>query len=152
MNYWVMVFPCIIYLASVGTYSSPPQADDDPLINTTGTVTGIAYIYEQSTDGVYLESIGVSFLSMALSLTVLLTLMIIIRLVLYSRNMRKAMGPSYGTSRLYRDIITMLIESYALYALAFLTYAVPWALDSYVASTVSKLLGSAQVCGFPPDA
>jgi len=71
--------------------------------------------------------------------------MIVTRLILYNRNMRKALGPSYGTRRLYTDIATMLIESYALYALAFLTYVVPWATYSYVASTVSKLLASAQV-------
>jgi hypothetical protein len=110
-------------------------------------VTGIAYIYEQSTDGFYLESLGISFFSMAFSLTILLTLMIVTRLILHSRDIRKAMGGSNQTNGrgLYTAIVTMLIESYALYALTFVTYAVPWAIDSYVASTVSKLLGSVQV-------
>ena len=32
MNFWVVAFPCLMYLASVGTCSSPPQVDFENLL------------------------------------------------------------------------------------------------------------------------
>jgi len=55
-------------------------------------------------------------LSVAVSLNVLLTLMIVIRLVLYGRNIRAIVGSPPGIGGLYKTIATMLIESSALYA------------------------------------
>jgi len=43
--------------------------------------------------------------------------MIVIRLVLHSRNIRTITGAPVGISGMYRTIITMLIESSALYAM-----------------------------------
>ena len=74
--------------------------------------------------------------------------MIVTRLILHRRNIRKAIGASGGAGGLYTAVVTMLIESYALYAATFLTYVVPWSSNSYVASSVSTLLASVQVCGF----
>jgi len=39
----------------------------------------------------------------------------------------------------------MLIESYTLYAIAFLLYIVPWALGSWIVTIFSSMLGSVQV-------
>ena len=58
------------------------------------------------------------YLSLSLSLNVLLTLMIVIRLVLHSRNIRALMGTPGGITGLYKTIITMLIESCALYTVS----------------------------------
>ena len=62
-------------------------------------------------------SLGIPYLAISVSLNILLTLMIVIRLILYSRNIRAATGFS-GTGGLCRAIITILIESSALYAVS----------------------------------
>lgn len=146
MNHWAMAFPCLVYLASVGTYSGPQQANSTALINITNIATAIMYIYQQTTASALGANFGVSYFSISLSLNVILTLMIVIRLVLHRRNLRKVLGTSDGSSGLYTAIVTMLIESYALYAIAFLLYIVPWALSSAVVVLFSPLIGPAQVC------
>ena len=58
----------------------------------------------------------VVFLSISISLNILLTLMIVIRLILHSKNIHDTMGSPAGVSRLYKTITTVLVESSALYA------------------------------------
>ena len=53
--------------------------------------------------------------------------MLITRLVLHSKNIRRAMGDQGGAIGLYKQIITMLVESGALYAAGFVIVAGPWA-------------------------
>ena len=55
------------------------------------------------------------YFSISLSLNILLTLMIVIRLALHTRKTRNALGIS-GIGGLCKAIITMLVESCALYA------------------------------------
>ena len=45
--------------------------------------------------------------------------MLITRLVLHSKNIRRAMGDQGGAIGLYKQIITMLVESGALYTASF---------------------------------
>ena len=59
---------------------------------------------------------AVPYLSISVSLNVLLTLMIVVRLVLHGRNIRAATGSAVGISGLYKVVSTMLIESCALFA------------------------------------
>ena len=73
--------------------------------------------------------------------------MIVTRLIMHRRNVRKVMGASGGAIGLYTAVVTMLIESYALYAVAFLLYMVPWAIESWVLSIFSSVLGAVQVRG-----
>ena len=40
MNHWAMAFPYLMYLASVGTCSSPPQAGGDTLTDATDASAG----------------------------------------------------------------------------------------------------------------
>jgi len=61
---------------------------------------------------------GFPYLVISVSLNVLLTLMIVIRLALHSRSVRAARGVPAGISGLYKTIITILIECSALYAVA----------------------------------
>ena len=63
----------------------------------------------------YLKNISDSHYSISISLNVLLTLMIVIRLVLHSRKIRTSMGIA-GIGGLCKAIITMLIESSMIYA------------------------------------
>jgi len=106
--------------------------------------TGIAYIY-QGTKVDIDPRFGTSYYTISLSLAVLLTLMIVIKLVVHMRDFRKAIGASHGAGGLYTAIVTILIESYALYAVAFLMYIVPWALESSVTALLAKFLASVQV-------
>ena len=138
-----------MYLASFGTCSSPPHADGDTLTNITDVATGVPYLYQESRaeqNNIALANVGISYFSISLSLNVLLTLMIVARLVLHRRDLRKALGASDSSSGVYTALAAMIIESYALYAVAFLVYIVPWALDSWITPLFSKILPSIQVC------
>ena len=146
MSHWAMAFPCLMYLASIGTCSSLQQANITTLTNNADVATAIMYIYQQTATSTLGEVFGISYFSISLSLNVILTLMIVIRLVLHRRNLQKVLGTSDGSSGLYTAIATMLIESYALYAIAFLLYIVPWALGSMVVTLFSPIIGPAQVC------
>jgi len=61
---------------------------------------------------------GIPYLSISVSLNVLLTLMIIIRLVLHGRNVRAAAGSAAGISELCKEVSTVLVESCALFAVS----------------------------------
>ena len=58
---------------------------------------------------------GLAYFSVSLSLNVLLILMIVIRLILHTKNTRNALGIA-GIGGLCKTVVTMLIESCALYA------------------------------------
>jgi hypothetical protein len=151
MNHWVMAFPYLMYLATVGTCSSPPQADGDTLINTTGVAVGISNVYERlgmNWETARTANFSTSYYSISLALNVTLTSMIIIRVILHRRVLRRALGASDGFSGLYTAIAIMIIESYALYAVALLSYTVAWAINSWVTGIFSRALGAIQVRSF----
>ena len=88
---------------------------------------------------------GDAYYSIALSLNVLLTLMLITRLVLHSKNIRSVMGTQDGASGLYKTIITMLVESGALYAASFVSLVGPWASQSIIKYTTFQIFPAIQV-------
>lgn len=88
---------------------------------------------------------GLPYFSISLSLNVLLTFLIVARLVMHSRNVRAAMGAPSGASGLYRAIVTMLIESCALYAVNSLLFVGPWGAGSHVADIFLPILAEIQV-------
>lgn len=89
---------------------------------------------------------GVPYFSISLAINVILTLMIVIRLVLHSRNIRNAMGTKDGTCGVYKAIITVLVESSALYTVSFLLFVGPWGASSYVEDIFFPPLAKIQVC------
>ena len=96
--------------------------------------------------GMFALSLLVPYLAISVSLNVLLTLMIVIRLVLYSMNIRAATGAS-GIGGLYKTVITMFIESSALYAANSLLVLVR---SNYaVVDIFLPLLAETQVRNFP---
>ena len=121
------------------------------LTNTTDVALGIARIYYGSGMRKYTDTsvnITTSYVSICLSLNILLTLMIVLRLMVHIRRVRSATGASDGSSGLHTTASTvamMLIESYALYASVFLAYIIPYALDSWAATLFTGLIGTAQV-------
>lgn len=113
--------------------------------NATDIVTGVLSLYQRLGRGNLTGVTEIVYFSISLSLNLLLTLMIIVRLVLHSRNIRKAIGASSGAHGLYAAVVTMLVESSALYATTFLLYMVPIATSSYVSYIFSAALGDTQV-------
>ena len=150
MNHRVMAFPYLMYLASIGTCSSPVYSGGDMLTNTTGVVLGIASIYYSSEMRHYTvtnTNITTSYYSISLSLNVLLTLMIVIRLIMHIRNIRNAIGASDGSGGLHTvapTVIMMLIESYALYAGVLLAYIILWAVNSWVVNLLDGAIAVSQ--------
>ena len=113
---------------------------------------GITIIYYQcspSQDSGNWSSFDVPFtvacFSISVALNALLTLLIIVRLILHSRNMRSAMGTTGGASGLYKTIVTMLVESSALYTIGFLLYIGSWGAQSFLVNAFSPLCAETQV-------
>lgn len=89
--------------------------------------------------------LGLAYYSLSVSLNIILTLMIVARLVLHSRSLQNAMGTAPRTIRLYKTIVTMLIESSALYAVVFLLYIGPWGANSNISDFFFPILAETQV-------
>lgn len=129
MNYWVIAFPCLMYLASV--------------------VTGVMFVYYESSQpatGTW-SSIAINFdyphFSISLALNVLLSLMMVTRLVLHSRKIQNTVGVS--AKAMYRTIITILAESSALYAVSYVLFIGPWGARSSVGYIFFPILAETQV-------
>jgi len=91
-----------------------------------------------------------AWLSISLSLNVLLTLMIVVLLILRGRNVRASMGSPDGISGLYKSIATMLIESSALFAVSSVPIVITWATTSPATYVFGSILAETQVRAFLP--
>jgi hypothetical protein len=83
------------------------------LTNITNTAIGIPYIYGLvNSYSVVLNDLGIAYVSLWISPKVILTLMIVTRIVLHSRNFRRAIGASASdtSSGLYTAAVALLIE------------------------------------------
>ena len=98
-----------------------------------------------------LLNLSVPFVSVSVSLNVLLTLMIVVRLVLHGRNIRAATGSPSGISGLYKAISAMLIESCAFYAANSLVLIGLWAAGNDASGTFMSTLAMTQVRPPPTD-
>ena len=153
MNYWAMAFPTLIFFTSFGTC----RVIRKPMVmlsaNATDIAMGIVLIYSQTSrpdsstwgPGTSESNIGITYFSISVSLNVLLTLMIVVRLVLHSRVVRGAMGPLVRPSGLYNAVVSMLIESSALYAVNFLLFIGAWGTKSPAQFTLFPILAQTQV-------
>ena len=115
-------------------------------------MTGIVYTYQCSLPGAGIanpgatQNLGFSYFAVSLALNILLTTMIVTRLILHKRTIRNTMGGSAGVGQLYGAVITILVESSALYAVSFLLFFVPWAARSWVDNAFWPILLEVQVC------
>ena len=87
---------------------------------------------------------AIPYFSISLSLNIILTLMIVIRLILHTRNTRTALGIA-GIGGLCKTIITMLIESCALYAVSSLLVIGPWGAGDRITNFFLFILPETQV-------
>lgn len=110
---------------------------------------GIVLIYQTSQPisiwNSLAANIGVPYFSLSVSLNVLLTLMIVIRLLLHNKRFQDAIGPSERAGGLYKAIITILVESSALYAVNSILFIGPWAVKNRVAGMFLPILAETQV-------
>ena len=127
-------------------FSVIPRSDS----NVTGTVTGMVSLYETPLPQNRLAwtplaaAFNTSYFAVSFSLNLLLTLMIIGRLIMHMRDIQNALGAS-GGGQLYGTIVTILVESSALYAISFLLFFVPFVANSPVYHTFWASLVEVQV-------
>lgn len=89
--------------------------------------SGIAIIYHQAVDPFTNNvAFGIPYFSISFSLNFILTLMIVIRFIRHRKQINDAMGPEVKFDTLYKAIITIIVESSALYAISLLLYVGPW--------------------------
>ena len=106
---------------------------------------GIFFVYQNARSvQVLIVSPTLPYFSISLSLNVLLTLMIIIRLVLHARDTRAVLGRT-GIGGLYKTVITMLAESCGIYALNSLLYIGLLGAGRFIANSFPPILGQTQV-------
>ena len=97
------------------------------LANVTGAVMGILVTYHQAAEPLdNIIDFGTPLFAISLSLNILLTSMIVVRLVRHMRDIQGAIGPLVKPNRLYGVIITILVESCALYVVSFVLFIGPW--------------------------
>jgi len=150
MNRWVIVFPCCVYLCSVGTYPSSLPTVVVLKAHLDDIVTGILaiclpIIKDRGLDEVWPT---LPYLSISLSLNIILTLMIVVRLVLHGKNVRAATGSPGGIGGLYKTIATMLVESSALFAVSSLLVIGSLAAESSLSNLFIPILSQTQVRAF----
>ena len=121
-----------------------------PLADVADAATGVAFVYEASKPdhGEFTSTaaeLAFSYFIISVPLNVLLTLMIVIRLVLCGRNIRRAAGATVGAIKGYKAIVTILVESSALYTVALLLYIGTNTSEIYIRWVFSHIAGWAQV-------
>ena len=113
----------------------------------TDIAMGIMYMY-QSSEPTGSEWSTIPYISISLSLNVILTLMIVTRLILHTRNVRIAVGGT-GSGGLCKTIVTMFIESCTLYAVNSLLALVLVGAGSGALDIFITTLPGTQVRAFP---
>ena len=117
------------------------------------TAMGTTFIYQTSQPNSSVWNtvaidFGLPYFSISVGLNILLTLMIATYLTLHGRNVCLARGAPSGTTGLYKTVITMLVESSALYAVSSLLFIGTWGARSHAADIFLSILGEVQVRGF----
>lgn len=149
---WAIIFPCLLYLATVGMGVVFSQNFDRNLANIPDPAMGIMLVYYQiSQPGCSIwrsttVNVGVPY-SISVSLDILLTFMIIARIITLSRQIRSVMNAPFKISGLYKAIVTILCESSALYAVTFLLWVGTWATNNPAEYFLFPILAQTQVRG-----
>ena len=140
-----------MYLGSLGTCFSPHKLVVALGTNVINTATGVLFLAARLNDASYGSTVykfGLPYILISISLNILLTFMIVTRLVLQIKGIRTAMGIT-GINGLCKAIITVLIESCALYTVSSLLVIGPWAAGYHDVILFLPILCQTQVCDFP---
>ncbi|KAF9465120.1 hypothetical protein BDZ94DRAFT_1296643 [Collybia nuda] len=125
---WVLIFPCIMYLASISMgimtiyQSSRPNSD----LWTTVTV-----------------NFGLPYFSISSALNILLTLMIVVRLSLHYRKFKDTLGRRFLSQ--YKGVITMLVESSAIYAISSILFIGTYGANNTISVLFIPILSQTQI-------
>ena len=115
--------------------------------NAINVAMGTAFIYQNARVSRPVWS-ALPYYSISLSLNILLTLMIVVRLIMHTRNTRTALGIS-GIGGLCKAIVIMLVESCALYAVNSLLVIGPLGAKNVTWSFFMSAIGQVRVRAFP---
>jgi len=88
---------------------------------------------------------GAPYFSVTFALNIVLTTMITARLTIHGRKIRDAMGDAAGTGVLYKATVAIIVESYALFAVAVLLFLGTWAVKSFVQYIFLQILAQMEV-------
>ncbi|KAG9222286.1 hypothetical protein CCMSSC00406_0006583 [Pleurotus cornucopiae] len=128
---WILILPVIMYLASISM--------------------GIMTIFQSSRPNASLWTsvtvdFGLPYFSISVSLNVLLTLLILLRLWFHNRSMKQTASMSASRSATpYASIISMLVESSALYAVTSLLFIGSYGAGNNISALFLPILGQTQV-------
>ena len=147
MNRWVIALPCLMYLGSLGTHLNLHQPAVILSANAIYIAMGTALVYQYTHITIDDNWSALPYFSISLSLNALLTLMIIIRLVLHTRNTRTALGMT-GIGGFCKAIITMLVESCALFGVSSLLVIAALGSGSRLWNLFTPILTETQVRDF----
>jgi len=140
-----------MFLGSMGTYLNSPRTVATHKVHVDDIATGILANFSGNSPNLVVGTYHfyTMNISLSLALNVLLTCMIVVRLVLYSRNAPAAMGSSARISGLYKSIATILVESSALFTVSSVLVIGSWAAQSPFANVFTRILAETQVRAFP---
>ena len=110
---------------------------------------GIAFVYQTIRVLVDISSLWstLPYLSISLSLNILLTLMIVIQLILRARDTRTTLGMT-GIGGLCKAIVVMLVESCTLYAVNSVLVIGPLGATNQISGFFLSTIGEIQVRDF----
>ncbi|SJL15723.1 uncharacterized protein ARMOST_19227 [Armillaria ostoyae] len=128
---WVAVVPAVIFLAGIGTS------------------VGLCVSLAKAEDSFWAHTtirFGIAYWAISVSLNVIFTCLIIIRLLIIRRQVKAIIGSSHGTH--YTSIVAILVESASLYSAWALVFLITYARDSWVQNILLPPLG--QIQGIAP--
>ena len=142
----MVAFPTILVLASFGNVSSLLFSMSSIL--TFYLVMGTLWTLQSSQPGLSLYSAlpmayGTSYYIISLSVNIILTILITIRLLLYRRRARMAIQGDHGSE--YISLAAIVIESAALYSVFALIFIVTYAINNPLNQIFLGVASSAQV-------
>ncbi|KAH7918947.1 hypothetical protein BV22DRAFT_1100026 [Leucogyrophana mollusca] len=144
----LMVWRCILIYRDCGT--SPWIVVAFPgLMLLASFVLGVLFLLQISSPAsspyqVTGTSINYTFpyLSLSLAINIVVTIMIVIRLLIFRRRMTRILGPGHITD--HTSVAAMIVESASLYSLFSLMFLIPFAAKNPVSNTFLQTLGEAQ--------
>ncbi|KAF9066945.1 hypothetical protein BDP27DRAFT_1329721 [Rhodocollybia butyracea] len=127
-NLYVVILPTLIYVATI------------PL--------GVVLLFQSSRPNATLwtkvtVNFGIPYYSLSVSLNIMVTLAISLRLMYYRNRLKKSLGTASNLP--YVSIAAMLIESSSVYAVGSLCFIIPYALNSAASHLFLPVLIQAQV-------
>ena len=88
---------------------------------------------------------GTAYYAISLGSNIIMTVLIMVRLLIYRRTIVKSLGPLTVHARDYTSLATIVIESASLYSAFAIPFLITYALDNPMTQITLTLANSAQV-------